>query len=145
MKRVFYHGTSHENYQKILEEGVLWGLRKGHTPVSAKVAGVWRHTYLSECLRVAQGYAEDGMLLKIMYDPANKYRIQTNLEENLHLPPGWCHWQFLVWGPIPVTDISVIEPQEFPCGKCSNKHRNCQVKSYFFKKAIRNSRFQGKL
>lgn len=144
MKRVFYHGTSQENYQKILEEGVLWGLPREHTPVSAKLTDVWRHTYLSECLNVAQGYAEGGVLLKVLYDPAEKNQIQTNFED-VQLPAGWCHWQFLVWEPIPISDVSVLDTQGHPCWKCANKHRNCYWKSYFLKKAIANSHFRGRI
>jgi hypothetical protein len=117
MKRTFYHGTSRENYQKILKEGVLWGLHSWQTPDQPDI---YRHTYLTECLMIAEGYAEDGgVVLKVQYDPSKHQ--ETNYPVNKKIPPHWDNWQFLVWHPIELSDISKIQGESPVCSRCANR------------------------
>ena len=55
----FYHGTSEDNWNKIQEEGVLFGVRE-----FAKS----RATYLTTDINEAKQYGE--VLLQVDYDPS---------------------------------------------------------------------------
>lgn len=74
----FYHGTSEENWQKILKEGVLWGVRHvlnsdGSISTTNQPS---RCTYLAVDLEEAKQYGE--VILEVDYDVENS-TVQQNL------------------------------------------------------------------
>ena len=85
----FYHGTTEEAYEKIVNEGILYGIR-----------GIFqgremdRCTYLAVNVEEAKQYGP--VLLQVEYDPFvnNKY---NNYEEGC--------WQVRVYEPIPLQNI----------------------------------------
>ena len=85
----FYHGTTEEAYKKIVNEGILYGVRgifQGHE--------IDRCTYLAVDIEEAKQYGD--VLLQVEYDPFvnNKY---NNYKEGC--------WQFRVYEPIPLQNI----------------------------------------
>lgn len=88
----FYHGTTEENYKKILLEGILWG-RRSHLGTELS-----RCTYLTDNKAEAQCYGK--ILLEVEYDPFK------NPNKNNYIPGCW---QFRVYEPIPLDNVKVID------------------------------------
>lgn len=85
---IFYHGTTKENWKRIQDEGVLFGIRK-----SAKS----RATYLTTDIDEAKQYGE--ILLQVKYDPAKRSEMNNYTEG--------C-WQCRVYEPIPINAIKEL-------------------------------------
>lgn len=79
---LMYHGTSRENYAKIMKEGVIWGIRNAPS----------RCTYLTPDFNEAGQYGD--VVIVIDYDPS----IGTN-----NYVEG-C-WQLREYDPIPISKI----------------------------------------
>lgn len=62
----FYHGTSKENWNKILNEGVLWGYNMHKNSDGTEYMG-YRYTYLTPCIEIASKYGN--VVLEIEYEP----------------------------------------------------------------------------
>ena len=84
---LFYHGTTKENYQKILKEGILWGVRNYYS----------RCTYLTKDLLEAKTYGE--IILEVEYDPAINEKYNNYCQD--------C-WQFRVYEPISIENIRIL-------------------------------------
>lgn len=89
----FYHGTTLENWNKIKQEGILWGKRNipGYPNIS-------RCTYLAASLEEASYYGS--IVLEVNYDPTLNSTYNNYIEGS---------WQCRVYEPIPISDINVIE------------------------------------
>lgn len=81
----FFHGTTFENWEKIQQEGVLWGKRPLGT----------RCTYLAVLLTDAN---QGGVVLAVEYEP------KSGLDN--YSPDSW---QVRVYTPIPLAQITRIE------------------------------------
>ena len=81
----FYHGTSKDNWNKIQEEGVLFGIRK-----LAKS----RATYLTTDIDEARQYGE--IILQVDYNPSEHPDMNNYCDG--------C-WQCRVYEPIALTNI----------------------------------------
>lgn len=83
---VYYHGTSKENWKRIQDEGILYGVRDG----------VSRCTYLTPMKEEARHYGD--VLLEIKYKP-------NGIDDN------YCDgcWQFRVYTPILLKDINLVK------------------------------------
>ena len=77
---LMYHGTSRENYKKIMEEGVLWGVRNAPS----------RCTYLTTDFDEAWSYGD--YVIAIDYDPSTGV---NNYKEGA--------WQVREYEPIPIS------------------------------------------
>lgn len=94
----FYHGTSRDNWEKIQQEGVLYGRRYITDENGRRIKEVDRCTYLAVDLEEAKYYGD--VVLQVEYD---------------HMKPGaknnYCEgcWQVRVYEPIPLRDINKIE------------------------------------
>ena len=84
----FYHGTSEDNWNKIQEEGVLFGIRK-----LAKS----RVTYLTTDIDEAKQYGE--IILQVEYDPSEHSGMNNYIEG--------C-WQCRVYEPIPIDAVKEL-------------------------------------
>lgn len=96
---IFYHGTTKENYEQILKEGVLFG-RRGIIMNDGSIKEVDRCTYLAVDKEEAMCYGD--VLLEVEYEP-RRGRIDNYCEG--------C-WQVRVYKPIPITNIKVISKQQ---------------------------------
>ena len=85
---IFYHGTSEENWDKIKQEGILFGERE--TPS--------RCTYLATTIEEAEMYGE--VVLRVEYEPS-KHPKENNYAEGC--------WQVRVYEPIEINQISRIK------------------------------------
>ena len=86
--QTWYHATSKSNWQKIQDEGVLWGVRNAPS----------RCTYLArDILDVIDGRYGD-VILEVEFDPKND-------KPNNHHPDGW---QCRVYAPIPISRICLL-------------------------------------
>ena len=128
----FYHGTSKENWLKIQEEGVLWGIPHiyNYEPpeeypsydylpsdlydqIYNKIVDPemprYRYTYLSPDIEVSEKYGD--ILLKVDYDPVgvgNLINGKTIDNYGFNPPLGQHCWQFSVFVPISLNKIEVI-------------------------------------
>lgn len=94
---IFYHGTSVENWEKIQQEGILWGIPSPNAK--------YRYTYLTPEIEVAKGFGE--VILEIEYKPVG---IDGRRIDNygFNPPPGQSCWQFSVFVPISLGRITKI-------------------------------------
>lgn len=92
----FYHGTSLENWNKIKQEGVLWGRR--YVTFNDKVKELSRCTYLAVNKEEAKQYGE--ILLEVNYNPYDD-------EENNNYTKD-C-WQIRVYSPISLDKVKRIQ------------------------------------
>lgn len=93
---VFYHGTTEENWQRIQEEGILYGRRfftDGET-----VREVSRCTYLAVDVEEANEYGN--VILQVEYNPFKHKKMNNYIEG--------C-WQVRVYEPIPLSNVRRIE------------------------------------
>lgn len=93
---VFYHGTTEENWQRIQEEGILYGRRfftDGET-----VREVSRCTYLAVDVEEAKEYGN--VILQVEYNPFKHKKMNNYIEG--------C-WQVRVYEPIPLSNVRRIE------------------------------------
>ena len=88
----FYHGTSEDNWNKIQEEGILFGKRE-----LAKS----RCTYLTTNINEAKQYGE--VLLQVDYDPSEHPDMNNYCDG--------C-WQCRVYEPIALTSITELLRKE---------------------------------
>lgn len=85
---IFYHGTTEEDWKKIQEEGILFGVRK-----FAKS----RCTYLATDLDEARQYGE--VLLQVEYNPLEHPDMNNYVDD--------C-WQCRVYEPIALISITEL-------------------------------------
>ena len=83
---IFYHGTSIENYKRIIREGFIHGERNAPTRV----------TYLTDNIREAAFYGK--IIIQIDYDPRKEGKN------------NWCDncWQHREYKPIKISKIEAI-------------------------------------
>jgi len=93
----FYHGTSKENWEKIQQEGFLYGRRHVTDENGTPIKEVSRCTYLATELNEAKCYGE--MVLQVEYNPY-KNRENNNYIEGC--------WQVRVYEPIPLSQIQLL-------------------------------------
>ncbi len=94
----FFHGTTHVNWKKIQEEGILWGGDTWHK-TGGKVG--YRYTYLTPDLEVAQQYGGK-VILEVEYEPTGVLGIDNY---GFDPPPGMHCWQFSVFVPITLEQV----------------------------------------
>ena len=81
---IFYHGTTEENWNKIQNEGVLYGIREAPSRV----------TYLTDTIEEAKQYGD--VILEVEYDP------YLHKELNNYVPE---YWQVRVYEPIKLKNV----------------------------------------
>lgn len=97
---IFYHGTTKENWEKIKEEGVLYGRRFILNNDGSIKQEVDRCTYLTVDKEEAQYYGE--IILEVQYDPlSSKYNNYID----------GC-WQVRVYEPIPLSQIKELNTRK---------------------------------
>jgi hypothetical protein len=97
---IFYHRTTEENWKKIREEGVLWGIE--FYPGGRQR---YRYTYLSP-EDAGESYGQ--VLLEVNYEPKREdFGIKHNY--GFDPPPGEYCWQFSVFEPIDIRSIKRIK------------------------------------
>lgn len=94
---IFYHGTTKENWNKIQEEGILFGRRYITDKEGNLLKEVDRCTYLAVDIEEAKCYGD--VLLLVEYDPM-KHKKRNNYIEGC--------WQVRVYEPIPIDNIKKI-------------------------------------
>ena len=101
----FYHGTSKEKWNKILEEGVLWGYNIHKNDDGTEYRG-YRYTYLTPEIELAKEYGD--IILEVEYDPVG---INGKGIDNygFNPPEGMTCWQFSVFVPISIDYIKIIK------------------------------------
>ena len=104
----FYHGTSKENWNKILNEGVLWGYNMYKNSDGTEYMG-YRYTYLTPCLEIACKYGK--VILEIEYEPVgingkaiDNYCFEHEIPEEERKKGAIC-WQFSVFIPIDLKNV----------------------------------------
>jgi hypothetical protein len=100
----FYHGTTHKNWGKIQDEGVLWGVGNGY-----------RYTYLSPHIETASKYGHGEVLLEVEYEPIgimhggrgiDNYVFDEDVPDRQE---GDSCWQFSVFIPISIEKVILIK------------------------------------
>ena len=102
----FYHGTTEDNWNKIKEEGILYG---GYTFHKTNGKEGYRYTYLTPDIEMAKKYGN--ILLEVEYNPigvGNLINSKTIDNYGLNPPPGEECWQFSVFIPINIDKVKVI-------------------------------------
>ena len=97
---IFYHGTTPENWLKILEEGVLFGRR--HFTDNGITKEVDRCTYLALEPEEANNYGD--ILLQVEYDPDKDNAKHNKFDKD--------SWQLRVYEPIPIENVKIIKLQD---------------------------------
>ena len=104
----FYHGTSKENWIKILNEGVLWGYNMYKNSDGTEYMG-YRYTYLTPCIEIACKYGN--VVLEIEYEPVgvngqaiDNYCFEHEIPEEERKKGAIC-WQFSVFIPIDLKNV----------------------------------------
>lgn len=89
---IFYHGTSKKAWDKIQEEGMLWGIHS------------YRYTYLTPDIEMAKEYGD--VVLEVTYDPKG---VGSGVDNYGFDPPeGMICWQFSVFIPIDICNVKRI-------------------------------------
>lgn len=89
---IFYHGTTLESWDKIQNEGILWGVRfDGQKEIS-------RCTYLASDKEEASQYGE--IVLQVEYNPHENCKMNNYIDE--------C-WQMRVYEPINIKNITLVK------------------------------------
>ena len=113
----FYHGTTKEKWEKIKEEGVLWGVHGWNETWRDKEGNKlkpYRYTYLTPDLDIAQSMGSEEVILEVEYEPVgvgNKVNgeIIDNYafgpEPGQQIKPGDHCWQFSVFIPISLKNV----------------------------------------
>lgn len=94
----FYHGTLKTNWEKIINEGFLWGYQIYKKPDGTEYMR-YRYTYLTPCINTASKYGD--VVLEIEYTPNKQSDNYFNEYYYLSEEPG----QFSVFVPISVENI----------------------------------------
>lgn len=92
---VFYHGTSLDNWNKIQQEGVLYGRR--YYIDNGKTKEISRCTYLAVDKKEAECYGD--VVLEVKYNPYKDKHNNYTTD---------C-WQLRVYTPIPIENIKRIK------------------------------------
>ena len=103
---IFYHGTSKENWEKIQEEGVLFGRRYIVDNDDNIIQEVSRCTYLATEFDEAKQYGD--IVLSVEYEPLDeqgKHKRDKHGPVNNYDPDGW---QLRVYEPIPLSSIQCV-------------------------------------
>ncbi len=103
----FYHGTTKENWEKIQEEGVLWGKPSWNETWEDREPN--RYTYLTPDIEVAEAINSE-VILEVEYDPigvGNKVNGQVMDNYGFNPPQGQTCWQFSVFIPISIKKIKI--------------------------------------
>ena len=93
---ILYHGTSKKNWEKIQQEGILWGRRYILNSDGSIKKEVDRCTYLAVDKEEAKQYGD--VLLEVEYEPFNSKH--NNYCEGC--------WQVRVYEPIPLSQIKEL-------------------------------------
>ena len=99
----FYHGTTEENWERIVDEGVLYGRRyivDGET--RNPITELERCTYLAVDPEEANNYGD--VLLEVEYNPYKKDARCNHFEEGC--------WQLRVYEPIEIKNIKRVKIQD---------------------------------
>lgn len=105
-RMIWYHGTSKENWDKIQQEGILWGRRFVINNDGNIIKEVRRCTYLTPDLEEAKHYGD--VILKVEYNPFDdKGRIKKDKRKPLNNYVPDC-WQMRVYEPISIDSIKLI-------------------------------------
>lgn len=105
----FYHGTSKDNWEKIKQEGVLWG---GCTFHATNGRSGYRYTYLTPHIEVAEAYGD--VILEVEYSPKgvsigkDNYYFEHEIPEEERAHGATC-WQFSVFIPIEINKVKQIK------------------------------------
>ena len=94
---IFYHRTTKENWDKIQEEGILYGRRYVLNNDGSIQREVSRCTYLATDIAEAMQYGD--IVLEVEYEPS------TNPKKNNYV--DGC-WQVRVYEPIPIDKFSLV-------------------------------------
>lgn len=97
----FYHGTSLENWKKIQEEGILFGVIQVWDNEFKRLCPQYhpsRCTYLTPMISEARCYGD--VILEVEYD--------TTIHPKLNNYVDLC-WQFRVYEPIPLSNVKRIK------------------------------------
>lgn len=100
---LFYHGTTEEAWKLIQDEGVLWGkpCPPKHLIMSYRYT---RYTYLTPHLDIAQTIGHGDVILVVEYEPVG---VGSRIDNyGFNPPPGQTCWQFSVFEPIPIAQVS---------------------------------------
>lgn len=97
---LFYHGTSEENWKKIQDEGILFGVRivLDNDGNPSKIYKPDRMTYLARDIEEASMYGN--VVLEVEYNPSVNPSANNFIEG--------C-WQVRVYEPIDITKIRRIK------------------------------------
>lgn len=100
----FYHGTTKENWNKILNEGVLWGYNIHKNSDGTEYMG-YRYTYLTPDIEIAKQYGS--ILLEVDYEPVG---VDGRGIDNYGFDPpkGMTCWQFSVFIPITLNKVRCL-------------------------------------
>ena len=101
----FYHGTSEEAWEKIREEGVLWGGDAFHNEGNKDA---YRYTYLTPKLDIAKSMGRGDVILEVEYEPVGVDGREID-NYGFDPPPGQICWQFSVFIPISIGKVKKIE------------------------------------
>lgn len=91
----FYHGTSKENWEKIQDEGILFGVGQSY-----------RYTYLSPNIEIAKKFGD--IILEIEYKPVGIDGTRTD-NYGFDPPKGQYCWQFSVFIPIELKNVKIYD------------------------------------
>ena len=104
----FYHGTSRENWNKILDEGVLWGYRT-YKNLDGTEYNRYRYTYLTPNIEIACMYGNT--IIEVQYNPVgvdgniiDNYCFEHQIPEEERRNGSKCI-QFSVFVPIDLKNI----------------------------------------
>lgn len=97
---IFYHGTTKDNWQKIKEEGVLFGRRYVLNIDGSINREVERCTYLAVDKEEAKCYGD--VVLEVEYNPLSSKR--NNYVDGC--------WQVRVYEPIPLSQIKELNARK---------------------------------
>ena len=104
----FYHGTSKENWNKILNEGILWGYNIHKNSDGTEYMG-YRYTYLTPCIEIADKFGN--VVLEVEYNPVgvngqgvDNYCFEHEIPEEERKNGAIC-WQFSVFIPIDLKNV----------------------------------------
>ena len=92
---LFYHGTNEENWNKIQEEGMLFGRKFIVNDIGNIIKECERCTYLAVDPEEANNYGD--VLLEVEYDPNKKDARHNRFDDDC--------WQIRVYEPIPIENI----------------------------------------
>ena len=98
----FYHGTSEDNWNKIQEEGILFGRRFVVDGNGKPIKECDKCTYLSVEPEEANNYGD--VLLEVEYNPNKEGSRHNRFDDTC--------WQIRVYEPIPIESVKRVKIQD---------------------------------